>query len=590
MERYQHRDCQTVLSESQCFGLDAQGSNWELFSASEISVFIRGYVSHAPSGLVKPSSAAFVHRRYLESDTIPTAELQGSHSIIVMDAPRQRVLLYRNLVGNGFTYYAESRNGLTFASSLRELSEISDRSLAVNESVLPIYFCYRWVPGRETLLRRFHRLMPGELVEYDPRAGFSRLQTTSLSLPVSRPDAKDLSGQVEDRLHRVVDDCISAYPSISNLLSGGVDSSYLQAILGDVCERGQTQASYSVSVNHPRTRPDADYARDASRALGTHHRFVPADGPYIDYLIDTVRETGEPPNHVMSCYFGALGRDLRSAGVQAALCGEGADSLFGVTGGVALQRAQWLRKCLPAKLLLGLLANMAEGLRCRRISEYARLAEHIDDYSFTDHPANWCATFTDLPSVRDCFGKRAFEDAGEYRRGVVSQYRVRNTPLDQLHMVGFLNEAVDTASLWTTLLNGEGVDLLCPYLDSRLITLMMGVASENRFPSGNPKGILKDLLAKRMPREMVYRRKLGFGQPIFEWMAPGGQLRPWVENIQRYPFVPRKTFEACLQRPNWFLYSLLCYDVWHKLFIDRRIPRIDLGKRAILSAAAVGDH
>jgi hypothetical protein len=71
---------------------------------------------------------------------------------------------------------------------------------------------------------------------------------------------------------------------------------------------------------------------------------------------------------------------------------------------------------------------------------------------------------------------------------------------------------------------------------------------------------------------LANRTKLGFGQPIFEWLAPGGQLRPWVERIGRYDFVERRAWQSCLARPNWFLYSLLCFDLWHKLFIERSLP------------------
>ena len=72
---------------------------------------------------------------------------------------------------------------------------------------------------------------------------------------------------------------------------------------------------------------------------------------------------------------------------------------------------------------------------------------------------------------------------------------------------------------------------------------------------------------------MAYRFKLGFGQPVFEWMAPGGQLRSWVEQIGTYDFVDAGARTIALARPNWFLYSLLCYDLWHKLFIERSLPR-----------------
>jgi hypothetical protein len=72
---------------------------------------------------------------------------------------------------------------------------------------------------------------------------------------------------------------------------------------------------------------------------------------------------------------------------------------------------------------------------------------------------------------------------------------------------------------------------------------------------------------------MVRRPKLGFGQPVFEWLAAGGQLRPLVEAVGRHDFLDPPTLARVRARPTWFLYSLLCYDVWHQLFIERTLGR-----------------
>src|SRR5262249_12431505 len=144
-----------------------------------------------------------------------------------------------------------------------------------------------------------------------------------------------------------------------------------------------------------------------------------------------------------------------------------------------------------------------------------------------------------------------------YRRGLLDQYAVGDGPLDRLHAVGYLGEAMDSASLWTTLFHSAGIELCCPYLDSRLLRLTLNVEPRYRFPYRRPKDLLKRALARHVPRELAYRFKLGFGQPVFEWMSPGGQLRPWVESIRRHDFLTPAALTTALARPGWFLYSLL---------------------------------
>jgi hypothetical protein len=132
---------------------------------------------------------------------------------------------------------------------------------------------------------------------------------------------------------------------------------------------------------------------------------------------------------------------------------------------------------------------------------------------------------------------------------------------------------MDSASLWTTLFNRAGADLMCPFLDSRVLRLALNLAPEVRFRFRRPKDLLKQALARLAPAELAQRSKLGFGQPIFEWLAPGGLLRPLVDRIAPYDFVDAASLTRTRARPTWFLYSLLCYDLWHKLFIDRSLPR-----------------
>ena len=97
-----------------------------------------------------------------------------------------------------------------------------------------------------------------------------------------------------------------------------------------------------------------------------------------------------------------------------------------------------------------------------------------------------------------------------------------------------------------------------------------------RYRFGKPKDLLK--AEPRPPKyvgdAMANRAKLGFGQPIFAWMAPGGQLRPMVERLGAHSFVDEATLARTRRKPTWFLYSLMVYDTWHKLFIDRSLPRV----------------
>jgi asparagine synthase (glutamine-hydrolysing) len=564
-------------NEHRALSLLANGPSYRKVSTDSAILLLRGHaVANAP--LPQASDVAHSIAQYYESTgALPLHCLEGAYTLALLDGNRGRVLLYRNLVDNGFTYYTIGRDEFRFASNLADLIEAAAVTPQLNTAALPAYFLYRFVPGRETLFRDICRLMPGELISYDGHRLCRRQKQTFADLrnhPVAVRDAIDAVEQVMGGVLKEVSDRL---PRTANLLSGGVDSSFIQAMWNRACQPGlQPPVSFAAEVDHPRTRMDADYALTAARALGVRHVRVPANEPYIHYLIETIAATGEPPNHAMTVYFGALARAMVQRGHPTGLCGEGADSLFGTGWSDYIYKARLLRRLLPwgqARRLVGGTAAAVLGERLRR---HLRLAERLDDLDFLEHPVNQIAVFTDWPALEACFGADAVAAGAAYRRLLLPPYRVPDDPLEQVHACGFLGEAVDSAALWTTLFNHAGADLICPFLDSRVIRLALNIEPRHRFAYRRPKDLLKRALARHMPAELVHRPKLGFGQPIFEWLAAGGQLRPWVDAIEDYDFVDRQALATARAQPNWFLYSLLCFDIWHKLFITRSLPWTDL--------------
>jgi asparagine synthase (glutamine-hydrolysing) len=317
---------------------------------------------------------------------------------------------------------------------------------------------------------------------------------------------------------------------------------------------------------------DTDYAITASRWLGTRHVLVQADDAYSAYLQETVATTGEPPNHVQTAYFGRLAQAMVERGVEAGICGEGADSLFGLGIALGVDEAAVARRLVPGRSLRRLLGAACGLVGWGWVRDALLLANHLDDRRIPEHPVNQIAMFTDYAAVVACFGADAVAEAVTGRWSLLEHFGVASTLPEQLHMTGFLCEAMDSASLWTTLFHRAGADLFCPFLDSRLLRLALSLPEAVRYPFRRPKELLKRALARHAPHELVTRAKLGFGQPVFEWLRPGGQLRPLVEAIADYDFVDSSTLQRVLERPTWFLSTLLCWDVWHKLFIDRTVP------------------
>jgi asparagine synthase (glutamine-hydrolysing) len=554
--------------------LRARGDCARVFAWDGLLLLIRGYARTAGSSnpLDLERVAQEVRAEYLEHGSLAVDGLEGSFALALLDGPAGRVVLYRNLVGAGSTYYHATPGGLLFGSNLVDLVEAAGNSPVPNRDALPTFFLYRSVPGRDTLFDGFHRLLPGEQISCDAR-GLTRVQRHTFAglrgRPVAAADALDA---LEATMTAVVRDCAAHRPGAANLLSGGVDSSYLQVVWNRVGPASEAPPSVAVCVDHPRTWQDTDYAVTMSEALGTRHTLVAADDGYATYLTDLLATTGEPPNHVQSAYFGHLAREMVGRGYTAGVCGEGADSLFGLGLAGHLTIAAAVRSFVPLRPLRRLGRAVVALAGRDEVADAIRLADSLEDYAHPQHPLNQVAAFTDRDAVAACFGAGAVADAESRRRALVDLIAPNSCLQDRLHATGYLGEAAESASLWATLFNRAGSDFLCPFLDSRVLRLALNLPPAVRYRFRRPKDLLKRALARAVAEPLANRPKLGFGQPIFEWLAPGGQLRPLVERIAAYDFIDHATLQRSLARPDWFLCSLLCYDVWHQLFIDRSLP------------------
>lgn len=552
--------------------LHAGGSGCRLFDHGDVAVLLRGSVRDGRSATDAALATRLVHA-YRADDTLAIDGLEGSFTLALLDGRAGILLVYRNLVGDHNTYYRETSASLLFGSNLADALQADPDEPRPNNDDLPTLFLNRTIPGRNTLFAGWHRLLPGEQLTRKQGRVFVVQRQTFADLREARPIRRDALDRLEAVMGEICADYHAQAPNAAGLLSGGVDSSFVQLHWNRARGHSLTPApSYCVAVDHERTQGDREYAESASARFGTRHRVCFQETPYAQLLIDALTTTGELPNHVQLALYPVLAQQMANDGVTAALNGDGADSLFGLATGTSLQNAAVLRRLLPTRTLRRGGIGLAGFLGWGRLRDYLHLADHLHDYERLDHPVNRAAVFADWPAVERCFGREAVANVTARRRELLDRYAIPETPLDRLHAAGFLGSAMNTAALTTTMYARHGVRVFTPFLDSRMLRFAVNLAPGQRFPFRRPKEILKKSLARHGFEELAYRTKKSFGQPIFEWLAPGGELAPFVERIDSYPFVDAASLQRTRAKPTWFLYSLLCYDLWHKTFLRRAVP------------------
>lgn len=414
-----------------------------LYTWDALALLIRGVVRLRDSteSLDLDRVAEEIRVTYLETGALPTERLEGGFSIVLLDAATERALVYRNVGASANVYYRTDA-GLVLGGNLGDLVAGCD----LDAETLPAFHLYGIVPGRDTLTADCHRLLPGELLQWE------RGRLTVREVPCPPPSAGDLDAT----LGQVLADSSLTRPAV--VLTGGPASARLQAVVNDTIRTELLPRTFSVSANDPASWAATERAMRAARRLGTEHRLVPVEGDLADHVRACLAVTGEPPLRPDLAYLPALARAMTARGQRSVILALGAGAVFGSLAG--LDRAETLRRTLPAWLRypLGKLAGL---VGAQTFAEACWQPARADD---PRHPLAR-ATPAARGDVRSRFGKSGLRAAIERRRPAIPEGGTLRERCRGLLLV----EALETAAQAIELFNAAGLDVACPYLDSRCL-------------------------------------------------------------------------------------------------------------------------
>jgi asparagine synthase (glutamine-hydrolysing) len=491
----------------------------------------------------------------------------------------RRLWLGRDRLGKKPLYYGFSGDTFLFGSELKCLRAHPDFRGTIDRNVLALFLRHNYIPAPYCIYEGFAKLSPGSILELDGFAGSGRPSVTvrtywSLEDAVAHglAQARDAGpgrlGNLEELLRDAVKIRMEADVPLGALLSGGVDSSLVVALMQSQSTR--PVRTFSIGFNEAE-HDETDQAAAIARHLGTEHSTLYLDGaaaldviPLLPNIYDEpFADSSQIPTYLVS----RLAREQ----VTVAVSGDGGDELFAGYGRYAGFERQWralqriprpLRKTLGA-LLSDLPAAGGGGSLRAAASAIAR-----DDarafYRFKN--SYWRNPEGMVPGSRE--PQSAF-----FTRGA-------SLPLQNpVELAMFLDTAqylpddvlvkVDRASMAASL------EMRSPLLDYRVLEAAWRMPLADKLAGGRTKAPLRDILAQYLPETLIQRGKHGFSVPVEEWLR--GALRPWAEalldetRLSREgflnPVAVRKSWKAFLGgRSNLgsSLWGVLMFQAWQE--------------------------
>lgn len=463
----------------------------------------------------------------------------GMFAFALWDRERAELSLVRDRLGIKPLYVAQLDDGLAFASELGALEQAPGFRDAIDRESLALYFRYACLPDGRSIFQSTRQVPPGTVWvfasatdEPRPRSFWNAVEVAraGLASPLD-VDAVGAADRVESVLGQAVRDRLVADVPLGVFLSGGIDSSIVTALM---CEATNDVRTFSIGFEEASHDEASDAARVAAH-LGTRHTQLILTS---DQAMRRVRELGEiytEPFADSSQLPTLLVSELAREHVTVTLSGDGGDELFGGYNRHLWAPRVWRAHGLTPRPLRKAAIRAMRAVPARRwdaLSALARLplrtpGEKVHKLAGLLHAGSPDELYVRLTSI--------WQDPAELVLGAEST--VRRLPAlpgaDMAHemmlrdLVGYLPDdiltKVDRASMAVSL------EARVPLLDHRVVELAWRLPTDVKIHGGKGKRVLRDVLARRVPRALFERPKMGFGVPLADWLR--GPLRGWAEEL-----------------------------------------------------------
>ena len=464
----------------------------------------------------------------------------GMFAFGLWDRQERALYLARDRLGEKPLYFGLQNGVFMFASELKALACHPSFAGVVDREALALYLRHNYIPGPWSIYQGIRKLAPGAFVKFafgDESSPAGKLPEEerywSLREVIERGRERPFegdAGEAVEALHEVLRQAVASQAvadvPLGAFLSGGIDSSTIVALM-QACSSRPVR-TFAIGFDDPRY-DEAAHAKEVAEHLGTDHTelyVTPQDAldviPRLPALYDEpFSDSSQIPTSLVSA--------LTRRHVTVALSGDGGDELFGGYRRYlrtpmlwTLQDAvpKWIRRtyqrtilAIPSSWTPTRIHNQA-----LKISKF--LAFQSPEQMYVHLMSHWKE-----PAM-------IVRHALEYRTCLSDHVAWPDTPELESRMMGIdtltylpddILVKVDRAAM------GVSLETRAPFLDHRVVEFAWRLPLAVKIRGDESKWILRQVLYRHVPRNLVERPKMGFGVPLESWLR--GPLKDWAESL-----------------------------------------------------------
>lgn len=503
------------------------------------------------------------------------ARLDGMFAFALWDRERRELWLARDRFGEKPLYYGWHREMFVFGSELKALKALPGFSAEIDREAVDRYMRFACVPAPGCIYRGFRKLPPGNflvlqngeggLPEPRPYWRLRELAQKQRQSPFAGSD-QDAIDELDRLLRQAVRGRMVSDVPLGAFLSGGIDSSLIVALMQ--AQSGEPIRTFTVGFDE-KDYNEADQARAVAKHLGTHHseQIMRAEEGMkaLEQMPRIYDEPFSDPSEVATYLVAQHARRH----VTVCLSGDAGDELFAGYHRHFRGQSLWNRmRRLPPGLRRIAAAGLS-GVPSATWKSAGRLTGNAKPAIFADQVRK----FIDVLPARS--HAELYQKLVQHQRGPeglvlgVPEFRSSAERIDESQELGSVMAEFQYLDATTYLPDdiltkvdratmAVSLEARVPFLAPEVVAFAWSLPDAMKIRDGQGKWILRRLLERYLPSELILKPKAGFRVPIGEWLR--GPLRGWCEEL----------LDERKLREQGFLNPAVVRDLWSEHLSGKR--------------------
>lgn len=514
--------------------------------------------------------------------------LRGMFGLALWDASRERLVLGRDRIGEKPLYIRREPGRLLFASEMKAILQVEDVPRRLNHPALQEYLALGYVPAPLCLLEGIEKLLPGHYLIAEKGRTEIREYWDVPFRRTEKQGEEEWIEQIRAKIQETVRMQLVSDVPLGAFLSGGLDSSTIVAVMAGLT--GRPVKTYSIGYKGEHSYyNELPYAGVVAKAFSTDHHEIVVRPDVSELLPKLIWHLDEPVAD-SACLTTYLVSKLARESVTVILSGVGGDELFGgyrrYLGNSLMRYYSFLPGPVRRRWLPALLARIPQD-RHSTWKDYARYAAAFVKSAELDPASRYMGYVTLFaPQVQ----QQLFEHSSDFNSRVsnvaadsLENYFARCTDSDSLNRTLYVDLKTslpdDLLAMTDRMSMAASIECRAPLVDYELVELMSRMPSSLKVHGFTMKYMMKKAVAPWLPREILERKKRGFGAPIGAWLRK--DLQPMVsellseDQIRRrglfhWPVIQQLIADHAAQRSDHtdHLLALVMLELWCQIFLD----------------------